>query len=94
MKINYIKYQSQKDEYFEQYNAAVQQGESPGIIVRIAQKFSVTPCLVAKLILQKYLEDRGEYDEMSGASQVTMYLRDTTSIPNMDLSYEVFLVGI
>lgn len=76
--------------------SAVQQGESPGIIVRIAQKQSVTPCLVAKLILQRYLEEHGECDDedTNAGNKITMYLRDTTLIPNMDLAYEVFLVGI
>lgn len=90
MKINYTKYLNQKLNYYEDYIAAVHHSESPGIIIRIAQKYDVTPCLVAKLILQKYLEDHDDCDE----NNISMYLRDTTLIPNMDLAYEVFLVGI
>lgn len=72
--------------------AAVQKGESPGIVVRIAQKYVVPPCIVAKSILQKYFEQND--DDTNGCSKVTIYLRDTTQIPNTDLSYEVFLVSV
>lgn len=90
--MNYAKYQSQKNKYFEEYVEAVQKGDSPGIIVRIAKKYGLTPCLVAKYILQKHFEQND--DDSNGGNKITMYLRDTTLIPNMDLSYEVFLVSV
>lgn len=92
MKVKYCKYQSQKSKYFDDYTAAVQKGESPGIIVGIAQKYVVPPCLVAKYILQQYFEQNDE-SANSNESKVVTYLRDTALIPDMDLSYEVFLVS-
>lgn len=92
IKVNYYKYQSQKNKYFEEYIEAVEKGDNPGIIVRIAQKYRIPPCLVAKFILQKYFQQNDE--DASGGNKVTTYLRDTTLIPNMDLAYETFMVGV
>lgn len=93
MKTNHIKSQSVKNKLYELYVDAVNKGERPGIIVRIAENYDVAPCLVAKLILQKYFEEHDLFEaDANGNNNINVYLRDTTSIPNVDLSYEIFLV--
>lgn len=56
--------------------------------------YDIVPCLIAKLILQKYFEENDSLNSALCGSNVNVYLRDTTLIDNMDLSYEIFLVGI
>ncbi|XP_074034375.1 CDAN1-interacting nuclease 1 [Leptinotarsa decemlineata] len=92
MKCNHMKTQMNKNKYWELYLEGVKNMDSPGIIVRIAERLDVAPCLVAKLILSQYFEN----NESSGSSdQVTLnvnsYLRDTTLIPDMNLASEIFL---
>lgn len=50
----------------------------------------MNPCLIAKLILLKHYQNvEGENEKIN----VKKYLRDTTLIKDMDLSYEVYLVS-
>lgn len=94
MKINHVKSQCQKNCYYDLYIQGVKGDDGPGIIMRIAEKFDVTPCLVAKLILQKHFEEKNIVTdvESGAAGNVNIYLRDTTLITDKQLAYEVFLV--
>ncbi|RZC35185.1 C15orf41 -like, partial [Asbolus verrucosus] len=87
MKVNHIKTQSNMNKYWELYKEAVKNSESPGIIVKMSEQFDICPCLIAKLILQKYFED----SEIAEQIQINNYLRDTSLIPDVDLAYEIFL---
>lgn len=75
------------------YKEGVEGQEPPGIILRIAQEAEVAPCLVAKLILQKYFSQFTSCSSNKQVLQFNQYLRDTTLIEDRDLAYEVFLVN-
>lgn len=89
MKSNHIKSPEIKNKYWEHYNEGVKKREAPGIVVRMSLEFDVSPCLIAKMVLQSYFEAA---DKKIG--NVNTYLRDTTLIEDMDLAYEVFLVHL
>lgn len=96
MKTNHSKTQSNKIKYWEFYRKAVKSREKPGIIVRMGEYFDIAPCLIAKLILNYYFDnaEKAEHSEHSEQhSNINIYLRDTSLIQDMDLSYEVFLVS-
>lgn len=84
MKRNHNKSNSLK--YWNEYLNAIKNKEPPGVLMRIAQTFNITPCLVAKLVLKHYFEEN-DINFMS----INSYLQDTSLIQDMDLSYEVFL---
>ncbi|KAK9751812.1 Protein of unknown function TPD sequence-motif [Popillia japonica] len=88
MKYSHTKTSSVINKYFNLYEEALVKREDPGIILRIALQADISPCLIAKLILQKYYENV----ECDGENiNINKYLRDTTLIENIDLAYEVFL---
>lgn len=91
MKNNHYKTHSNKNKFWELYREACENRKKPGIIVRIAEEFDVAPCLIAKLILSQYY-DKAENSEQSEHSNINVYLRDTSLIQDMNLSYEIFLV--
>ncbi|KAK9869325.1 hypothetical protein WA026_003079 [Henosepilachna vigintioctopunctata] len=88
MKAKYVKNSNTKKKYWEAYTTKLNNSECPGIILRIAEDADIAPCLVAKLILEVYFEDR---NEDNGNFNVNTYLRNTALIPDQDLAYEVFL---
>lgn len=91
MRYSHTKTPNVVNKYYNAYIDALSREDGPGIIIRIAMDSKIAPCLVAKLILQKY------YDNMdcdNDNSNMNKYLRDTTLIDNIDLAYEVFLVGL
>jgi hypothetical protein len=88
MKMNHIKSQTNINKYWDLYQQAVKNRQSPGIILKIAEQFDICPCLIAKLILQKYFED------LNLIEQINNYLRDTSLIPDAELSYLVFLCTV
>lgn len=94
MKVNHIKSQAQKNRYYEQYLAGIKKSKTPGVIIKIAENFDVSPCLVAKLILQKHFEEQNTATDLdlSNNANINLYLRETTLIPDKQLAYEVFLV--
>jgi hypothetical protein len=77
MKMNHIKSQTNINKYWDLYQQAVKNHESPGIILKIAEQFDICPCLIAKLIPQKYFEDLN----LTEQAQINNYLRDTSLIP-------------
>nr|CAI5844420.1 unnamed protein product [Callosobruchus analis] len=87
MKLNHIKIQTNKAQYLDLYQKAVENCESPGIILRMAKHFDIAPCLIAKLILAQFFEQQGSDEQ----NNVNVYLRDTTLLEDMDLSYEILL---
>ncbi|XP_056636649.1 CDAN1-interacting nuclease 1 [Diorhabda sublineata] len=90
MKINHPKTQSNKQIFWDSYQESVAQEEPSGIIVRIAEKFDVAPCLVAKIILNKHFEQMGN-EQTDIACNINIYMRDTALITDPKLAYEVFL---
>lgn len=92
MKANHVKSHTLKVKYYELYKEGIGRRDSPGIILRLAEHFDIAPCLIAKLILQRYFEECDpSSDESNTIQSINLYMRDTTLIPDMDLSYEIFL---
>ncbi|CAG9839445.1 unnamed protein product [Diabrotica balteata] len=90
MKINHSRTQHNKQRFWELYQQSVKNKEDPGIIVRIAENFDIGPCLVAKIILNKYFENNND-ENAEPVSNVNVYLRDTSLISDPILAYEMFL---
>lgn len=93
MKANHIKSQALKNKYYETYKSCIARGDGTGVIVKMATKYDVAPCLIAKLILQKYFEEHGHSNDpdFNVTQNINSYMRNTALIPDMDLAYEVFL---
>ncbi|XP_044265786.1 CDAN1-interacting nuclease 1 [Tribolium madens] len=89
MRVNHVKSQSVINKYWDLYQMSVKKGAGPGIILQMAQQFDICPCLIAKLILQKYFEECN-----MELTQINAHLRDTSLIPDPHLAYEVFLCTI
>lgn len=88
MKFSHIKTPAVINKYYNLYMDALNKKENPGIIVKIALDAEISPCLVAKLVLQKHYENANcETENLN----INKYLRDTSLIDNSDLAYEVFL---
>ncbi|CAL8111644.1 unnamed protein product [Orchesella dallaii] len=113
---------------YQKYRKAVESQEESGIIIRISDDIRITPVLVAKFILEAYINENHSIkmkealeeipDQEGGCdtadsralrensrscrpltrnelkAEVTKYLRDTASIPDRDLAYEVYMCTV
>uniref|UniRef100_A0A0P4WGK2 CDAN1-interacting nuclease 1 n=1 Tax=Scylla olivacea TaxID=85551 RepID=A0A0P4WGK2_SCYOL len=77
-------------EIFKSYTTRVEEGEAPGVLVRMAQELDYSPAMLAKLVLEHHLKTTCP-DVNINKSQINSLLRDTTLIDDRDLSYEVYL---
>ncbi|XP_018331688.1 uncharacterized protein C15orf41 homolog [Agrilus planipennis] len=94
MKQHYCKSSKRIEKYYSEYCKAIHKREEPGIILRMSKENNLAPCLIGKLILQKYFEKKnGDADSNSDKSQqnINLYMRNTCLIPDTDLSYEIYL---
>ncbi|KAJ8934178.1 hypothetical protein NQ314_013532, partial [Rhamnusium bicolor] len=91
MKCNHVKTQINKNKYWDLYKKGIDNGDSPGIIVRMAEQFDIAPCLIARLMLNRYFEMLETSETKDHSVNVNIYLRDTCLIPDADFAYEVFL---
>ncbi|KAF7278000.1 hypothetical protein GWI33_008995 [Rhynchophorus ferrugineus] len=77
---------------------ALRNNEKSGILVKLSEMFDIAPCLMAKLILQKYFDDHQDLDKNNekkeGSVNINTYLKNTYMIPDSDLAYEVFLCTV
>ncbi|MPC27220.1 uncharacterized protein E2C01_020386 [Portunus trituberculatus] len=78
-------------EIFMSYTTQVEDGEAPGVLVRMAQELDYSPAMLAKLVLEHHLKTTCP-DVNINKSQINSLLRDTTLIDDRDLSYEVYLL--
>ncbi|XP_033334038.1 CDAN1-interacting nuclease 1 [Megalopta genalis] len=88
MKINHNKLFGSNKNYYDIYMKAVRNGESVGILLRLAKDLSVPPALLAKNILEKHCEI---HDHSVSRNEIGKLFRDTTLIQDKDLAYEVYL---
>ncbi|CAG9762056.1 unnamed protein product [Ceutorhynchus assimilis] len=91
MKCNYGKSQSNRNRYWDLFNKGLKTQDRPGILLKLSEMFDIPPCLMAKLILQKYFDDQ---DESSSTVNVNNYLKNTYTIPDAEIAYEVFLCTV
>uniref|UniRef100_A0A1Y1MUL1 CDAN1-interacting nuclease 1 n=1 Tax=Photinus pyralis TaxID=7054 RepID=A0A1Y1MUL1_PHOPY len=96
MKYNYIKTSDTINGYYNLYQDRLNHCDPPGIIVQLSRESGICPCLVAKLILQKfYGEDSSTPDSVGKLSSIVQtYMRDTNLIPDPRLAYETYLCTI
>lgn len=95
MKSNYGKCQNNRNRYWDLFQKSINSKGRPGILVKLAEMFDIAPCLMAKLILQKYFDDQEEKNgEKKEQVNINNFLKYTYMIPDSDLAYEVFLVII
>ncbi|KAL1512720.1 hypothetical protein ABEB36_002263 [Hypothenemus hampei] len=95
MKYGYGKTQNNRNLFWEMYNTSLKRGEEPGILVRLAEIHDIPPCLLARLILQKYFEVKpGKFLEKDSTVNINKYLKNACLISDPDLAYEVFLCSI
>ncbi|XP_060536683.1 CDAN1-interacting nuclease 1 [Cylas formicarius] len=91
MKRNYGKCQSKRNTFWELYNKGLSNGEAPGILLNLSTALDISPCLLAKLIMQKYFDN---LDSDSKDVSVNINLKNANFIPDQVLAYEVFLCTI
>ncbi|XP_050295086.1 CDAN1-interacting nuclease 1 [Anthonomus grandis grandis] len=95
MRYSYGRNQSSRNRYWDLYHKGIKNCEEPGILVRLSETYEVAPCLMAKLILQKYCDEHEERNpDKKESLNVNNYLRNTQLIPDPELAREVFLCTI
>ncbi|XP_048523158.1 CDAN1-interacting nuclease 1-like isoform X2 [Dendroctonus ponderosae] len=91
----YGKTQNNRDYFWKLFWEKIDR-EKPGMLVKIAEEHEIPPCLIAKLILQKYYE--GEADEENldkePATKLYLYLKNTSLISDGQLAQEIFLCTV
>jgi len=80
---------------FKEFVSRVKNGEKPGIIIDIATRLRTSPALVARIMVEEHLNlDMTGENARENKLLVAKYMRDTASMQDRDLSYEVFLATI
>ncbi|XP_045460044.1 CDAN1-interacting nuclease 1 [Harmonia axyridis] len=91
----HFKNQQARIRYWEAYTKGLKSKNKTGIIINIAKKEGISPCLIAKLIMLEYLKRSNKVGtEENMVQTVTKYLRNTSLIPDYKLAYEVFLCTV
>lgn len=90
----YGKTQNNRNYFWSMFSEKIGR-EGPGILVKIAEEHEIPPCLIAKLILQKYYEEKAEEENLDKepVTKLYHYLKNTTLISDGQLAQEIFLVG-
>ncbi|XP_011505349.1 PREDICTED: uncharacterized protein C15orf41 homolog [Ceratosolen solmsi marchali] len=80
-------FETEKD-YYEEYLDAAKKGEPLGIIIRMAVELNTCPALLARKVLEIFLDKMpNKCDKLS----ISKMMKDTTLISNKDLAYEIYL---
>lgn len=92
MKFTYTRSEWKMNKYYNMYKQAIANGEEPGIIINIARKVNIAPCLIAKLIL-KCIDSNDNPDQQTDTSntKINKLLKDTNLITDQKLAHEIFL---
>ncbi|KAG8223207.1 hypothetical protein J437_LFUL003558 [Ladona fulva] len=91
MKFTLNKKLSKINQLYTRYKNAVEAGERPGILLRMAQEIEVCPSLLARAILEKHFEAKDENGKEVSRSYISGLMKDANLIKNHVLSYEVYL---
>ncbi|XP_066257144.1 CDAN1-interacting nuclease 1 [Euwallacea similis] len=97
MRYNFGKTQNNRNKFWAMFRKGIESNQGPGVLVNLAEVHDVSPCLLARLILQKYFEDQEDKNgekEKETSVNINRYLKNTCLIPDVDLAYEVFLCTI
>ncbi|XP_069682201.1 CDAN1-interacting nuclease 1 isoform X2 [Periplaneta americana] len=92
MKKNHQKFSKMTEELYRRYQKSVDDGQDVGVMLRLAEEITLSPALLARMILEKYYEKKSEEsDEPVTRTFITKLMKDTTLIKDKDLAYEVYL---
>ncbi|KAH9505544.1 hypothetical protein Btru_055839 [Bulinus truncatus] len=85
-----------REKYYKLYKKAKQKKEKH-VIIRLAYKNDISPCLLARIILEEYYwndvahdRERGEGRGTLPAGFMTDCIRDIAKLPNPDLAEEIY----
>lgn len=79
----------------KEFVSRVKDGDKPGIIIDIAKRLRTSAALVGRIVLEEHLNlDMTAENGRENKLQVAKYMRDTASMQDRDLSYEIFLATI
>ncbi|XP_075223652.1 CDAN1-interacting nuclease 1 isoform X2 [Lycorma delicatula] len=97
MMANHSRIKNRIDVLYERFQQAVAEGQSPGIIIRLAVDIDVCSGLLARSILEyHYIEkdcpDSGK--KIPNKTFISQMLKDTTLIKDRDLAIEIYLSTI
>ncbi|XP_026286822.1 CDAN1-interacting nuclease 1 [Frankliniella occidentalis] len=92
MKQNHARISSAAAKYYDRFQEAVNRGDEPGIILRIAQEVDISPALLARMILEQHYERLAPELAISvSKALISRKMKDTTLIEDRDVAYEVYL---
>ena len=66
--------------------------EPVGVLLRLAEKLDTSPALLARNVLEEYVNKYNDQDGKHARNIISKMLKDTTLIEDKDLSYEIYLV--
>lgn len=88
-KTHHIHYNPEKmNEYFQRYNSTIKKREKH-VLLRLADEIDLSPALLARIILERYLSQTEYAGETAPKPRVTQMMRDPSLITNSVLSTEV-----
>lgn len=73
------------------YLESVAAGDKPGIILRLAEDVDICPALLAKMLVEHYVEKTYSKDSLSLKTMVSKMIKDTTLIEDRDFAFEIYL---
>lgn len=92
MKRNHPKVAASAAKFYDRFQEAVNRGDEPGIILRLAQEVDISPALLARMILEQHYEKLAPEVAVSvSKSLISRKMKDTTLIEDRDVAYEIYL---
>ncbi|XP_044731283.1 CDAN1-interacting nuclease 1 [Chrysoperla carnea] len=76
----------------DEYHQNIKANEPPGIILRLSVKYDFVPTILARLLIEDYLNENDLVkNQQVMKTKTNKLLKDSTLINNADLAYEVYL---
>lgn len=92
MKRNHSRIAALAERHYDKFQEAVNRGDEPGVILRMAQSIDISPALLARMILEQHYERLAPEVAVSvSKSLISRKMKDTTLIEDRDVAYEVYL---
>ncbi|XP_077300245.1 CDAN1-interacting nuclease 1 [Arctopsyche grandis] len=91
MKRTYRKNPNINEKYYEMYKKRKDDGENPGILLRLSVELIIAPSLLASSILEHTYFADGDRNHINSAKQA---IKDTTLIKDREFAYEVYLCSL
>jgi len=80
--------------HYQRYMELQTNGEKPGIILRMAEQIDLSPSLLARIILERFIAEHPEEGQIATRQYLSQLMRDTTRIKDKHLALEIFMCNV